>query len=138
MILSTGRGPSVWVRALSMAKAKLAFSWAPRKPAIGRKTKGGLEITSKPLSDAPTGVGLGSVVTTGSAEGEAEGDSDGLGLGVGDGVALTEKLAHGFGCTLAHSLCTPGPSPGKGLTRVLKLPLPSAWAKPATWLEVSQ
>jgi hypothetical protein len=104
---------------------------------IGRNTNGGFEITSKPLSVAPTGVGLGVVVALASGDG----DGDSVGVGEGDGEvagASMVNVAHGLGCTLAHSLWTPGPSPENGLTRVLKLPLPSAVAEPATLLGWSQ
>jgi hypothetical protein len=106
-------------------------------PASGRNTNGGLEMTSKPLSVAPTGVGLmdGEVVASGDDEGEALGVGDGTGEVVGDSMV---KLAQGFGATLAQSLWRPGPSPEKGLTRVLKLPLASAVALPATLLFWSQ
>src|SRR5260370_10103706 len=109
-----------------------------RPPTIGRKTKGGFEMTSKPFSVAPA---PGEVVVTDDAitvdvgEGDSVGEGDGEGVGAGP---LSEKLAHGLGCTLAHSLCTPGASPENGLPRVLKLPLPSARAEPATLFCVSQ
>src|SRR5690242_1152840 len=107
----------------------------PSRPAIGRNTNGGREITSNPLSETPAaGLGVGPRLTTGSGEGE--GDSDGEGVGVAGGLIV--KNAHGLGCTLAHSLCGPGASPGKGLTRVLKLPLPSERAAPATCAAWSQ
>ena len=94
-------------------------------------------MTSNPLSETPaTGLGVGPRLTTGSGEGE--GDSVGEGDGVGVAGALIVKNAHGLGCTLAQSLCWPGASPGKGLTRVLKLPLPSARAAPATCAAWSQ
>ena len=107
-------------------------------PAIGRKTNGGLEITSKPLSVAATGEDDGVSVTV--TVGDGEGDSLGVGDGEGDvGGALMVKLAHGLGCTLAHRWCTPGGSPENGLTlTLLKLPFWSAVAEPATWLATSQ
>jgi hypothetical protein len=95
-------------------------------------------MTSKPFSVAATGVGLldGDVVATGVGEGEA--------LGVGDGegdvvAASREKLAQGFGATLAQSLWTPGASPANGLMwGALKLPFWSALAEPATLFGWSQ
>src|SRR5712692_2861199 len=103
---------------------------------MGRNTNGGLEITSKPFSVVPTGVALG--VTVGLTSGEALGDALGEGEGEGVGGPLMVKLAHGLGATLAQRRCTPDPSPENGLTRVLKLPLASAVADPATLLVVSQ
>jgi hypothetical protein len=102
-------------------------------PTIGRNTNGGLEMMSKPLSVAPTGVGLGVVVAVAPGEGDGEGDSVGEGEGEGDvaGASIV-KFAHGFGCTLAQSLCTPDASPENGFTCVTKFPLPSATAPPAT------
>ncbi len=61
------------------------------------------------------------------------------GEGEGVGVAVwSAKFAYGYGGTFAKSLCTPGLSPSNGFTRVLKLPLASAVAAPATWLAWSQ
>jgi len=78
-------------------------------------------------------------VAVGSSVGEGEGCSEGLGEEDGVGVAdWSVKLAHGLGCTLAHSLWTPGASPERGWTRTLKLPLPSAVALPATLVVWSQ
>jgi len=107
---------------------------------IGKKTKGGFVITSSPLP--PEFV----VSTTGDALGVGDGDSDGVGegegegdtAGVGVGGPCRLKLAHGFGGTLAQRWCTPGPSPGKGVTALLKLPLPSAVTLAATCESVSQ
>src|ERR1700737_4443252 len=98
-----------------------------RRPMIGRKTNGGLVITSSPLRPEP--VGSVSRDTLAEVAGEAEGDDDGDGDGDGDGDAAgvgvggpcSVKLAHGFGCTLAHSLCTLGASPGNGFTTFVKL-----------------
>ena len=73
--------------------------------------------------------------------GDAEGNGDSVGLDEGDGEAVdawSAKFAHGCGGTLAHSLCTPRASPANGLTLVLKLPLASAVAEPATLFGWSQ
>jgi hypothetical protein len=85
-------------------------------PMSGRKTKGGLEMTSKPLSVAATGVGL--VDWLGPGEGDVDGVDDGDALGDGDGEVVagcSVKDAHGLGGTLAQSLWTPGASPANGL-----------------------
>jgi hypothetical protein len=107
---------------------------------MGRKTKGGFEMTSKPLRLAATGVGLALAAVVGVADGEGEvsGLGDGDPCGVGEAVAASVKLAQGNGLTLAHRRWTPGASPGKGFTWVTKLPLPSALAPPATWPGESQ
>jgi len=73
--------------------------------------------------------------------GSAVGDGDSIGEGEGDGEvcgASSVKIAQGLGGTLAQSLCAPGPSPANVLTLVLKLPLASAVAEPATLLAWSQ
>ncbi|TMF35001.1 MAG: hypothetical protein E6I27_16805 [Chloroflexi bacterium] len=102
-------------------------------PKIGRNTNGGLEMTSKPLSEVEIRAGVATKAGVSSGEADGDGDSDGVGEGEGDALAAWRvKFAHGLGCTLAQSLCTPGGSPAKGLTRVLKLPLLSAVAEPAT------
>src|SRR5690242_20096579 len=101
---------------------------------MGRKTKGGREITSKPLRLVllmRAGVATSAGVEVGGADGSGEGDSSGVGDGEGV-AACSAKLAHGLGSTLAHSLWTPGLSPVYGLIRVLKLPFASAVAAPAT------
>src|SRR4029077_8362780 len=100
-------------------------------PAMGRKTNGGLEMTSNPFSVEATGEEVGDSLL--AAVGDGDGDSGGEGEGDGVGCAAwSVKFAHGFGCTLAHRWWMPAPSPANGLTRVLKLPLPSAVADPAT------
>src|SRR5258706_11288128 len=107
---------------------------------IGRKTKGGLVITASPLR--PEFV----VTTTGDALGVGDGDSDGVGdgegegdtAGVGVGGPWRVKLAQGFGGTLAHRWWTPGLSPGKGVTALVKLPLPSLVTLAATCESLSQ
>ncbi len=70
---------------------------------MGRKTNGGLVITSKPLSAA---AGLGLAVNAGVFSGDADGDSDGLGDGdARTGVGASRvNVAHGFGTTFAQSL----------------------------------
>ena len=70
---------------------------------MGRKTNGGLVITSKPLRAA---TGLGLAVNAGVLSGDADGDGDGLGDGdAGTGVGATRvNVAHGLGGTLAQSL----------------------------------
>src|SRR5256885_9934307 len=97
-------------------------------------------MTSNPLSVALTRAGVAACgVAVGSSVGEGEGCSEGLGEEDGVGVAdWSVKLAQGLGCTLAHSLWTPGASPERGWTRTLKLPLPSAVALPATLVVWSQ
>ena len=107
---------------------------------IGRKTRGGLVITSSALWPEFVVTTSGKVLglADGLADGEAAGDGDAGEEGVGVGGPCSVKLAHGLGGTLAHSLCRPGLSPGNGLTVVVKLPLPSALTLVATWLGVSQ
>ena len=74
---------------------------------IGRKTSGGLVMTSRPLM-AATGVGLGDGLglSLGVAEGDSVGDADAEAEADGDGddVPCSVKLAHGLGATLAQSL----------------------------------
>jgi hypothetical protein len=104
---------------------------------IGRITNGGFNIRSMPLSVAATGVGLAVSVGLGVGDGLVSGDADGDGDGWGVGVTATAcrvKLAQGFGGTLAHRWWRPGGSPVKGFTWVVKLPLASATAPPATLL----
>ena len=106
-------------------------------PAMGRKTNGGLEITSNPFSVVPTGDEVGDAVMV--AVGVGDGDSLGVGDGDGDGCGpCSVKFAQGFGCTLAQRWCTPAASPANGFTRVLKLPPASAVVAPATWAGWSQ
>src|ERR1700682_2755511 len=77
----------------------------PITPMMGRMTNGGFIITSRPLTVAATGVGLGEPLGLDVGEGEVSGDGDALGDGEGDAVAAWRlKLAQGFGSTLAHSL----------------------------------
>jgi hypothetical protein len=115
-----------------------------RRPMIGRKTNGGFVITSNPLRPDPVvrvnRDALADVVGEGDGddEGEGDGDGDGDAAGVGVGGPCRVKLAQGFGGTLAHSLCTPGLSPGNGLTTFVKLPPPSAVTLAATRDELSQ
>src|SRR5262245_38640423 len=111
------------------------------RPRTGRNTKGGRVTTSKPLRFVLTRAGVATWLGVGSGDDDGLGDGDSSGVGEGDGVgvgAWRAKLAHGFGRTLAHSLCTPGLSVAIGLTRVLKLPFASAVAAPATLAAVSQ
>jgi hypothetical protein len=61
-------------------------------------------MTSNALRLVAMGVGLADAVGPGVSVGVAVGGADGL--AVGDAVAATAcsvKLAHGLGCTLAHS-----------------------------------
>jgi hypothetical protein len=106
---------------------------------IGRKTKGGLVMMSRPLMPPPPGrapdawefpaaEGVGDDVSTG------EGEVDAVGVGAG----WRAKLAQGFGWTLAHSLCAAGLSLANGLTAFVKEPLSSVTTVVATWLETSQ
>src|SRR5216683_6577596 len=107
---------------------------------IGRKTKGGLVMTSKPLRPelvvSTTGDALGVGDRDSDGEGDGEGDGDAAGVGVGGPWSV--KLAQGFGGTLAQRWCTPGLSPGKGVTALVKLPLPSEVTLAATWESLSQ
>jgi hypothetical protein len=90
---------------------------------------------SSPLSVDATGVGLAVSkvgVAVGDGEVSGDGDSDGCGVGlVASGCRV--KLAQGFGWTLAHRWWTPGESPEKGLTLVVKFPFESALEAPATF-----
>ena len=102
---------------------------------IGRKTNGGFVITSSPLRPPPftvsaTGEALG--VGLGEGEGLATAEGDGTAGGVGVGGPCKLKPAHGPGATLAHRRCTPGPSPGKGVTTLVKPPPESAWTSATT------
>ena len=129
---ATARGLRITVKSQNPSANAMAAA-----PAMGRKTKGGLEITSNPFSVVPTGdeVGDSVMVTVGV------GDGDSLGVGEGDGDACgpcSVKFAHGFGSTLAQRWCTPAESPANGLTRVLKLPPASDVVAPATWPGWSQ
>ncbi len=97
-------------------------------------------ITSRPprppFALSTSGDGLGLEVADGEGdgepdgEGESEGDGEAAGVGVGDPCSV--KLAQGFGCTLAHRWCTPGASPGKGVTALVKLPAESVVTLAAT------
>lgn len=103
---------------------------------IGRKTSGGFVITSSPLRPPLTvnvsGDALGLGLPLGDADAVGDGEGDGEDGGVGVGGPCKVKLAHGRGGTLAHRRCTPGLSPGNGITGIAKLPFESAWAFPAT------
>ncbi len=107
---------------------------------IGRKTNGGLVITSSPprleFVVRTTGDALG--VGEDDAEGEGEGEGEGEAAGVGVGDPCRVKLAQGFGGTLAHRRCTPALSPGKGVTALVKLPPLSVVTFAATWESMSQ
>jgi hypothetical protein len=100
-------------------------------------------ITSSPplpsvLATRGKGEGLGLAEGEGEEDGDEDGDDDGDGAGVGEGGPWREKLAHGFGGTLAQSWCCPTPSPANGVTTVVKLPLPSLVTFVATLLGLSQ
>jgi hypothetical protein len=108
---------------------------------IGRKTNGGRMITSSPplpsvLATSGRGEELG--LTEGEGDGDGDEDGDGDWAGVGEGGPWREKLAHGFGGTLAQSWCAPTASPAKGVTTVVKFPLPSLVTLVATLLGESQ
>jgi len=111
---------------------------------IGRNTKGGFVITSSPPRPEPvvsvSREALAEVDEEGDGDddGEGDGDGDGDAAGVGVGGPCSVKLAHGLGCTLAHSLCAPGVSFGNGFTTFVKLPPPSAVTLPATREALSQ
>jgi hypothetical protein len=119
---------------MTMLRIQYASAITMPTPAmIGRITKGGLVIRSKPLSLGATGVGLGESVGLAVGEGEVSGDGDGESVGVGlAAAACNVKVAQGLGGTLAHSLWTPGGSPGYALTLVVKFPFGSALAAPDT------
>jgi hypothetical protein len=70
---------------------------------MGRITKGGFIIWSKPLTVAATLVGLAVSVGLAVGDGVRSGDGEGDGCGVGvTATAWRVKLAQGFGGTLAH------------------------------------
>jgi hypothetical protein len=92
-------------------------------------------MTSSPFNLESMRAGVATV------SGLLDGDGSGDGEATGDGVvaaACRVKLAQGFGATLAHSLCRPGGSPGKGLTFHVKLPFASASVAPETLFDWSQ
>ena len=134
LLWTTDADGKTGVRSTRISSQYASAARIASRPMIGRKTNGGLVITSKPL--CPELV----VSTTGDALGVGDGDSDGVGDGEGDGDAAgvgvggpwRVKLAQGFGGTLAQRWCTPGLSPGKGVTDLVKLPLPSAVTLAAT------
>jgi hypothetical protein len=82
---------------------------------IGRKTSGGLVITSSPprpeFCVSTTGDALGLGVGEADAVGDPDGDGDGEAGGVGVGGPWRLKFAHGFGWTLAQRRCPPVASP---------------------------
>jgi hypothetical protein len=102
---------------------------------IGRKTNGGLVITSSPLLPPPftvsaTGDALGLGLGEAEGVGMAEGDGGAGGVGVGDPCNV--KFAHGPGGAVAQMRCTPGLSPGNGVTTCLNSPLASVVTLVAT------
>jgi hypothetical protein len=102
---------------------------------MGRMTNGGLKMTSRPLTVVATGVAIGEAVALSVGDGEVSGDGEGDTSGVGVvGGPCSAKVAQGLGATFAQRRCTPGGSPGNGVTLVAKLPLASAMADPATLL----
>jgi hypothetical protein len=110
---------------------------------IGRKTNGGLVMMSMPLMFATgTGLGLdeGLGLSDGDGDDDGDGESEGVGdsAGVGDGGPWRVKSACGLGGTLAYRWCSPGASPGNGLTTTVKAPLLLATVDPATRLGSSQ
>ncbi len=123
-----------------MLKIQYARAITMPSPAmIGRITNGGLVMRSKVLSLAAPGVGLGESVGLAVGDGEVSGDADGDTVGVGLAAAACRvKLAQGLGGTLAHRRCTPGGSPGYGLTLVVKFPFASALEAPDTFAGWSQ
>jgi hypothetical protein len=106
---------------------------------IGRKTNGGLVMMSSPEMPPPL---LGRTPDAGGLlEGEAEGEGDSNGVGVagsGVGVACRVKVAHGLGCTLAQSLCTPGLSSARGFKTLVNAPLSSVTRVAAMCVVTSQ
>src|ERR1700704_2763021 len=105
----------------------------PSPATIGRITKGGLVMRSKPLSLAAAGVGLGESVALAVGDGEVSGDGEGESVGLGlAAAACSVKVAHGLGGTLAQSLWTPGGSPGNVFALAVKVPFASAFAAPDT------
>ena len=92
-------------------------------------------ITSNPLLPPPftvsaTGDALG--VGLGDVEGVGRVDGDGEAGGVGVGDPCNVKFAHGPGGAVAQMRCTPGLSPGKGVTTCLNSPLASVVTLVAT------
>ena len=140
LLCTTDADGKTGVRSTRISSQYASAARIASRPMIGKKTKGGLVITSSPLR--PEFV----VSTTGDALGVGDGDSDGVGEGEGEGDAAgvgvggpwRVKLAHGFGGTLAHRRCTPGLSPGKGVTALVKLPLPSLVTLAVTCESLSQ
>jgi hypothetical protein len=94
---------------------------SPPRPPFAVSTSGdalGLEVGDAEGDGEPAG------------DGASEGDGEAAGVGVGDPCSV--KLAQGFGCTLAHRWCTPGESPGNGVTPFVKLPPESVVTLAAT------
>ena len=140
LLWTTDADGKTGVRSTRISSQYASAARIARRPMIGKKTNGGLVITSSPLRPefvvSMTGDALG--VGDGDSDGVGEGDGEGEEAGVGVGGPCRVKLAHGFGGTLAHRWCTPGVSPGKGVTALVKLPLPSLVTLAATCESVSQ
>jgi hypothetical protein len=106
--------------------------------ASGRNTNGGRVMTlSQPTSPpvrAPDAWEVSDGEGSGVGDSEGEGEADGM----GEGGAWRLKLAHGFGGTLAQSLCAPGLLPAKGFTTWVNAPFPSVTTEAATWPGSSQ
>lgn len=85
----------------------------PMSAMIGRNTKGGLVMMSRPLMPPVPPVRTPDACGGWLADGVGEESTgDGVTPGVGVGAAWREKDAQGCGCTFAHSLWTFGLSPG--------------------------
>jgi hypothetical protein len=104
LLCTTDADGRTGVRSPRMSTQYARAASSARRAIIGRKTNGGVVITSSPLRSPET------VNATGDALGLALGDGDGVGMaesdgaagGVGVGGPCNVKLAHGLGGTLAH------------------------------------
>src|SRR3984893_1910589 len=109
---------------------------------IGRKTRGGPGITSRPPPPpelAGRAIGEELWLAEGVDDGDEDEDDDGDVDGVGEGGPSRVKLAHGVGGpTPAQRLCSSTRSPGYGVTVVVKAPLRSVVTLAATLFGESQ
>ena len=78
---TTDADGKIGVRSTRISSQYASAARIASRPMIGRKTKGGLVITSRPLRPELV------VRTTGDALGVGDGDSDGVGEGDGEGEA---------------------------------------------------
>ena len=105
---------------------------------IGRKTNGGLVMMSSPLMPPPPGRTPDAGVSVAVGVGDDVSSGDGVTPGVGGGGPCNVNVAHGLGCTLTHSLCTPGLSKGRGLSTLVNAPEASLTTVAAMWEVRSQ